>query len=134
MAKKRRLPSEFVEEFSRIVEALIKDSASGVPIVVEGMRDVRALRKMGVRGEVVVLKSFKGLREGFEGRQLSRIILLLDLDSEGDRMTTMAKKALEGVVKNVDTSYRIRLKKFKGLGLTEIEALPTLFERMFSRA
>jgi len=134
MAKKSARCSGFFDEFSRIVEALVKESASGVPIIVEGARDERALRRMGVKGEIVVLRSFKDLRETFEKRRLARVILLLDLDSEGERMILMAKKALEGVVKSVDIGYRRRLKRFKAIGLTEIEALPGFAERLLNRS
>lgn len=127
MAKKYR---KGLEDFPRILEILVEESTKGVPIVVEGIRDKTALRKIGVKGEIIVFRSFKSLREYFEERDIRCVILLLDLDSEGERMTMMAKKALEGVVRNIDTSLWRRLRKFRNIGLTEIESLPVFAERI----
>ena len=127
MAKKYR---KGLEDFPRILEILVDESAKGVPIVVEGVRDKAALRKIGVKGEIIVFRSFKSLREYFETRDIRCVILLLDLDSEGERMTMIAKKTLEGVVRNIDTSLWKRLKKFRNIGLTEIESLPIFAERI----
>lgn len=119
-----------LEDFPRILEILVEESAKGVPIVVEGVRDKVALRKIGVKGEIIVFRSFKNLREYFEMRNIRSVILLLDLDSEGERMTMIAKKTLEGVVRNIDTSLWKRLKKFRNIGLTDIESLHIFAERI----
>ena len=76
------------------------------------------------------MKSIKGLRRFFEQRDVKRVILLLDLDSEGERLMKILIQSLEGVVGEIDLSYRRRLMEFKRYGLIEIESLDKLLERL----
>ncbi len=121
------------DEFSNIFEKLAQESRLGVPIIVEGKRDAEALRKLGVRGEIVLIKSIRGLRRSFEERSIRRVILLPDLDEEGERLLKLVKQSLEGVVKEIDVSYWKKLKIFKKLGFTQVETMHLLLERIRPR-
>jgi len=121
------------DEFSNIFEKLAQEARLGVPIIVEGKRDAEALRKLGVRGEIVLIKSIRGLRRSFEERSIRRVILLPDLDEEGERLLKLVKQSLEGVVKEIDVSYWKKLKIFKKLGFTQVETMHLLLERIRPR-
>jgi len=122
--------SRLFEELANIIEKLSAESLNGVPIIVEGRRDEEGLRRAGVRGEIIQVKSIKGLRRFFEQRDVKRVILLLDLDSEGEKLVKILIQSLEGVVGEIDLSYRRRLMEFKRFGLIEIESLDKLLERL----
>ena len=130
MAKRLKFRSRLFEELASIVDKLSAESLNGVPIIVEGRRDEEGLRRAGVRGEIIQVKSVKGLRRFFEQRDVRRIILLLDLDSEGERLMKALIQSLEGVVGEIDLSYRRRLMEFKRYGLIEIESIDKLLERL----
>ena len=130
MAKRLRFRSRLFENLANIVDKLSAESLNGIPIIVEGRRDEEGLRRAGVRGEIIQVKSIKGLRRFFEQRDVKRVILLLDLDSEGERLMKILIQSLEGVVGEIDLSYRRRLMEFKRYGLIEIESLDKLLERL----
>ena len=127
---KRR--EQLLDEFMEIIWKLALESRYGIPIIVEGKRDAESLRRLGVTGEIICIKSIRGLRRIFERREVKRVILLTDLDEEGERVMQLVKKSLEGVVKEVDTSYWRKLKIFKNIGFTQIENLHRIPERMRS--
>jgi len=130
MAKRLKFRSRLFEELASIVDKLSAESLNGIPIIVEGKRDEEGLRRAGVRGEIIQVKSIRGLRRFFEQRDVKRVILLLDLDSEGDRLMKTLIQSLEGVVGEIDLSYRRRLMEFKRYGLIEIESIDKLLERL----
>jgi len=130
MAKRLKFRSRLFEELASIVDKLSAESLNGIPIIVEGRRDEEGLRRAGVRGEIIQVKSIKGLRRFFEQRDVKRVILLLDLDSEGERLMKILIQSLEGVVGEIDLSYRRRLMEFKRYGLIEIESIDKLLERL----
>ena len=130
MAKRLKFRSRLFEDLSNIVDKLSAESLNGVPIIVEGKRDEEGLRRAGVRGEIIQVKSIRGLRRLFEKRGVRRVILLPDLDSEGERLTKILIQSLEGVVGEIDLSYRKRLMEFKRYGLIEMESLDKLLNRL----
>jgi len=130
MAKRLKFRSRLFEELVNIVDKLSAESLNGVPIIVEGRRDEEGLRRAGVRGEIIQVKSIKGLRRFFEQRAVRRVILLPDLDSEGEKLMKTLTQSLEGVVGEIDLSYRRKLMEFKRYGLIEIESLDKLLERL----
>lgn len=130
MAKGLKFRSRLFEELANIVEKLSAESLNGVPIIVEGRRDEEGLRRAGVRGEIIQVKSIKGLRRFFEQRDVKRVILLPDLDSEGEKLAKILIQSLEGVVGEIDLSYRRRLMEFKRFGLIEMESIDKLLQRL----
>ena len=130
MAKRLKFRSRLFEDLSNIVDKLSAESLNGVPIIVEGKRDEEGLRRAGIRGEIIQVKSIRGLRRLFEKRGVRRVILLPDLDSEGERLTKILIQSLEGVVGEIDLSYRKRLMEFKRYGLIEMESLDKLLNRL----
>lgn len=130
MAKGLKFKSRLFEELTNIIDKLSAESLNGVPIIVEGRRDEEGLRRVGIRGEILQVKSIKGLRRFFEQRDVERVILLLDLDSEGEKLMKILVQSLEGVVGEIDLSYRRKLMEFKRFGLIEMESLDKLLERL----
>lgn len=122
--------AKLLDEISEIIEKLANESRHGVPIIVEGKRDEEALRSLGIRGEVILIRSIRGLRRGLEGRGLRRVILLPDLDDEGEHLLRLVKKSLEGVVKEIDVTYWRKLKIIKRMGFTEIESVHLFIKKL----
>ncbi len=132
--RKARRRAELLERFMDILNDLRAESVNGVPIIVEGRRDAESLRKLGVEGEIVLVKSIRGIRSKFERREVESVILLPDLDKEGEHTLKLIKKNLEGVVKKINTNYWRRLKVFKRIGFTQIENLYLVPEKIQPRS
>jgi len=122
--------TRLLDEFSNIVEKLARESKQGIPIIVEGKRDEETLRRLGVKGEIILIKSIRGLRRKLEGRDLRRVILLPDLDGEGEHVMKLVKKSLEGVVKDVDVTYWRKLRIIRRMGFTQIESMHLVFKKL----
>lgn len=130
MARQPKNATKLLDEFSDIVGKLADESRHGIPIIVEGKRDEEALRRLGINGEIILMKSIRGLRRRLENRNLRRIILLLDLDNEGERLLKLLKKSLEGVVREIDVTYWKKLRVIKKMGFTEIESMHLFLRKL----
>jgi len=130
VVKQPKNRTRLLDEFSNIVEKLARESKQGIPIIVEGKRDEETLRRLGVKGEIILIKSIRGLRRKLEGRDLRRVILLPDLDGEGEHIMKLVKKSLEGVVKDVDVTYWRKLRIIRRMGFTQIESMHLVFKKL----
>jgi 5S rRNA maturation endonuclease (ribonuclease M5) len=87
------------EKILQILEALVEKSAKGTPIVVEGKKDVEALRAFGVEGTIVTAKtggkSFLDVISEIEQTGAAEVVLLLDFDRRGREGTKLLKQNLE---------------------------------------
>ena len=77
------------EKILQILNELAAESEKGTPIIVEGKKDVEALRGLGVKGTVLSVKtggkSFLDVVYEIEKMGASEVILLLDFDRRGKR-------------------------------------------------
>jgi 2,5-diamino-6-(ribosylamino)-4(3H)-pyrimidinone 5'-phosphate reductase len=87
------------EKILKILEKLAEESAKGKPIVVEGKKDVNALRALGVNGTLLTVKtggkSFLDAVCEIETLGVSEVILFLDFDRRGREGTKHLKQSLE---------------------------------------
>jgi len=87
------------EKILQVLEALAEESAKGKPIVVEGKKDVEALRALGVAGTVLTVKtggkSFLDAVCEIEKMGVPEVILFLDFDRRGKEGTKRLKQSLE---------------------------------------
>ncbi|HDN17628.1 MAG TPA: hypothetical protein ENF41_01085 [Candidatus Bathyarchaeota archaeon] len=99
-------------------------------ILVEGRKDMLSLKALGISSKVLSLKSWKGsLISKLEEIEEPNLIVLTDLDEEGEYLASLIYRFLNGS-KHVILEYRNMLKKrFKG-ELKGIEELPKLQSRL----
>jgi 5S rRNA maturation endonuclease (ribonuclease M5) len=87
------------EKIFQVLEALAEESAKGTPIVVEGKKDVDALRTLGVAGTLLKVKtggkSFLDVVSEIEQMGASEVILFLDFDRRGREGTKRLRQSLE---------------------------------------
>ncbi len=102
-----------------------------VPIIVEGKRDKKALLKMGFVGEIITLHSGKTIYEFTENiaKRFEKVILLFDWDLKGEELFAKVGESLQGMWEDF-ASLRELLKILCQKEITEIEQIPTLFERL----
>ena len=88
-------------EIELFVEFLNNESKIGSIVVVEGKRDLEALRSIGFNGDVVVFHNFRGIGEFVHHLSIRnrKIILLLDMDRKGKVLTSK-------ILKHLNSSYQ----------------------------
>jgi 5S rRNA maturation endonuclease (ribonuclease M5) len=90
---------EKLEKIQQILVELSGESESGKLIVVEGKKDVEALRVLGLNGPVITVKTcgknFSQALKEIEQIDASEVILLLDFDRRGRQATKYFKQNLE---------------------------------------
>lgn len=92
------------QELIQDIIAQLKASAKDALIVVEGKKDRRALRRIGIDSKIFLLNSRKSLVELSEcvSKQSSRVILMLDSDAKGKELTRKMKSHFQAQGVKVD--------------------------------
>jgi 5S rRNA maturation endonuclease (ribonuclease M5) len=115
------------EKILKILDALAAESAKGTPIVVEGKKDVEALRALGIKGAVVTAKTGgKSLLEvvsEVERIDAREAILLLDFDRRGKEGTKQLQQNLEHAEIAPNLKFWRELKALLGHEIQCVESL-----------
>ena len=121
----RRL-KEKEEKISEVLSALTEESAKGTIILVEGRKDVEALRALDVEGPIVTVKtggkSFLDVISELEAKT-SKVILFLDFDRRGKQGTNRLRKDLQRAGIKVDLEFWLDLLKSVGKDVQCVEGL-----------
>lgn len=117
---------DYLKSIKDIEEIILdlQEENKRIPILVEGDKDLLALRKLGLKGEIISINKGKSLSD-FCDNLASRhkdIIILTDWDRRGGHLGHTIKKNLEGRV-NCNMKYR----KFfaKNATIRTVEGIPS---------
>lgn len=120
------------EKILQVLEALAEESAKGTPIVVEGKKDVEALRALGVEGTVITVKtggkSFLDTVSEIEKMNVPEVILFLDFDRRGKNGTKSLKQSLERAKIKPNVKFWRALSALAGKEIQCIESLTTYLD------
>lgn len=130
MTKKEQL-----DEIEKLLDRL-RAASEQFPVLVEGARDVAALRKLGLEGEILKLNRGEGLvaRADALSHQYKDIILLTDWDYKGVELHDRLKRLLQDAQVRTDDFFWSRLRKLVGGGSRTVEDLPAFLEILRERA
>ncbi|MCX8028066.1 MAG: hypothetical protein N3A62_09485 [Thermodesulfovibrionales bacterium] len=105
-----------------------------IPIIVEGKKDINALRRLGLKGEIVCINSGEGLYEFCERiHELYRdIIMLTDWDKKGESLFMSLTAELSGLWEPY-AGIRESLKSICQKDVKDVESIPTLLYRLYGR-
>jgi len=84
------------ERFARGIRLLLELSEEGVPIVVEGIKDITALRGLGLTGPIHTLAGHNIVSLADELAESRRLLILFDFDRRGGQLTRHLTNQLEG--------------------------------------
>ncbi len=84
------------ERFQQGIELLLEISGEGVPIIVEGLKDVAALRRLGLSGPIHTLAGHSIVTLADKLSNHDRLLILFDFDSRGKRLTRQLTDQLQG--------------------------------------
>jgi 5S rRNA maturation endonuclease (ribonuclease M5) len=114
------------EAFVELWRRLKDDSATpGTVLVVEGDRDRRALRRLGIAGTIVAVhrgRTLSGTAQVLV-RSSRRVIILTDWDTEGGHFAHRLAEFLEPERPILDLEYRRRLARILRGELVHVEGL-----------
>jgi len=129
-------PVDPLHDFVRLWHDLRLDSEeAGTVIVVEGERDVRSLRRLGIAGRIVTVhrgRTLSGTAHDLVGRA-QRVIVLTDWDPEGGHLARRLKEFLESDRAALDLDYRRRLARIVHGELVHVEGLHGWARRLAER-
>lgn len=120
--------SSIIESLSDFMRKLNNEDSALV--VVEGLRDAKALREAGFDGEIFMLchkNSVLTLEETAQG--FKKIILLLDNDREGKKLSARTRKILGGRAR-IDTFYQRELLPASKGKIRHVEELAPYAQRL----
>jgi len=125
------------ERLSKLLEKLATEAAKGIPIVVEGQKDVNALKQLNVNGKFVSSKtsgkSFIDILTEIEHLKVDEVILLLDFDRRGAEWTHRLKQHLEKTRIKPNLNFWSQLYGLVGRDVKDIEGLPAYMETLKKR-
>jgi 5S rRNA maturation endonuclease (ribonuclease M5) len=84
------------ERFQKGLTTLLEISAEGIPIVVEGLKDVATLRYLGLSGPILTLAGHSIVTLADKLTEFSRILILFDFDSRGKQLARQLTEQLRG--------------------------------------
>ena len=116
------------EKIFKILTSLSEESLNGTPIIVEGKKDVIALRMLGIKGIIITVKtkgkSFLDVISEIQKTNVSEIILFLDFDKRGKEATKCLQKNLEHLKIRYNLTFWRELHNLTRKELQYIESLP----------
>jgi len=117
-----------LEDVQKALSELVEENKNS-PVIVEGEKDVNALRKLGLSGEIITLNSGVTLIDFCDkiAEQYNEIIILTDWDRKGGFLYRTIERNLEGRVK-VNTYFREVFSK--NVMSRTLEGLPSWLETM----
>jgi len=121
-----RDPAAVFDEFWELWTRLQSDSrVPGTVVVVEGERDRRSLRRLGLTGAVVLVHRGRTLAETAQHLSASsrRVIILTDWDTEGGHLAQRLKEFLGSGRSGPDLEHRRRFARVLRGELVHVEGL-----------
>ena len=123
--------SDIVESLSSFIQKL--NHETDALVVVEGLRDAKALRDSGFSGELYLLCHNSNLsKHETRCNEFSKTILLLDNDQEGRKLVQRVKRALNGRVA-MDLFYQKEMLPASKGKIRHVEEFSAFADRLASR-
>lgn len=114
------------EKLLRLIDELKAKASCGAVILVEGRRDVAALRKLGVEGEVIETSS-SSLSSIVDAAGERDVVILTDWDSRGRIM----KDRLYAVFRNANLDIWNGISAITARYIHSVEELPGFIEDLY---
>lgn len=120
-----------LERLPKTLERLSNKGASGAPIIVEGKKDVAALKKLGVIGTTITIKcSGKVLEDCLDVVSAPEAVILVDFDEHGTELAKEIAKYLESRKVKADLILWREVRALVRKDVKDVEGLPTYLERL----
>lgn len=122
------------EKILKILEALKEESSKGTAILVEGKKDVEALRTLGIEGKIISAKtggkSFLDVVSEIEMTKAEETISLLDFDRRGKQLTSKLKQHLDKTGVKLNINFWLELLALLSKEVKDVEGLASYMETL----
>jgi len=112
-------------------------SAKGVPIIVEGQKDIEALHALDVKGDIISAKTsgrcFLDVLSEVGKRGKREAIVLMDFDRRGKEWTKRLTKHLEEMRVKPNLFFWRKLQDLVGRDVKDVEGLATYMTTLNKR-
>lgn len=115
-----------LKELDEIEELLTQIRDSDKIVIVEGIKDRRALKEFGIENVITLNKPVHQIVDRVSSEK--EVVILTDLDREGRHLYSQLKKSLDRIGVKVDN--RLRELLFKKTELRQIEGLAGYLRKM----
>ncbi|MDD1741929.1 MAG: toprim domain-containing protein [Methanotrichaceae archaeon] len=131
MQENRQKMTYDIESLEEQISNLIDNSVNGAVIIVEGRRDEKALRALGIKGPIIIASWRPALELAEElARNYQNIIILTDWDDKGEEIALNIEQHLRCTSANTNLEIRTRLKKLVKKEIKDVESLNLYMERI----
>lgn len=126
---------ERLEQLERVF-AELEDLSEDTPIIVEGLKDAAALRRLGIVKNVVTLSKGNSIFTFSEAlaRDHDSAVILTDWDRRGGRLARMLKEALSANGVSANERLRAQIVILSKKEVKDIESMPSFIERLRAHA
>ncbi len=107
-AQKRKF-ADFVDFLAGLIAELNRLAAEGCVVLVEGARDVHAMRGVGYKGGIMSVSSVRRRESESLLAGYKRVIIMTDLDAEGRRLAARFSKSFAHRGLSISLDQRRRL-------------------------
>ena len=117
------------EEILNIIEDIRQKTDSGIPIIVEGAKDIESLELLGIKHNIITLRNKKLYEVGEEVEGKDEVIILTDFDRTGTRYAYDLNNRLLNRGLNANLHYWKRLKFFLKKWIKDIESMGNFLKK-----
>jgi len=123
--------AERLEKLEKIVDDLIERSPDE-PIIVEGSRDVKALRDLGIEGMILAVNTGSSIVNLCEtlSSEHDRFIILTDWDRKGGQIAHQLARGFESCDVKHDMLVRANIARLSKKEIKDVEGLPGFIRRL----
>lgn len=128
------MPTSLERKYDALNEALVrlaKKADEGVPILVEGTKDLVALERLGIRGKIICVKSSnRVLVDLLDTLKDKETVVLVDFDRTGERLAERIVTYLQRKGVNANSSLWKRIGSLVKHDVKDVEGLPSYLEKI----
>ena len=120
-----------LERLTEILDKLSAKIVLGTPVLVEGKKDVQALRRLNILGTMITIKdSGKVLEDLLYEFQGPEVIAFVDFDKHGTELTKEILCHMERRRIRVNTVFWRKTRALVRRDVKDVEGLPSYLERL----
>jgi 5S rRNA maturation endonuclease (ribonuclease M5) len=120
-------------KLSSLIEELKICGEHGIPVLIEGQKDEKALRELGVNGNFIKV-SGSGLKlfeiAEIAAQSSSRVVILTDFDRKGSQLAKRLSEDIQSLGSHPDLRFRKTLMGITRRFIKDIESLPRHLEQL----
>jgi len=119
------------EALNESLVRLAKKADEGVPILVEGAKDLVALERLGIRGKIICVKSSnRVLVDLLDIIKDKEAVILVDFDRTGERLAKRIVTYLQRKGVNANSDFWKRIGSLVKHDVKDVEGLPSYLEKI----